>query len=84
MLGGKCSFCGYKKCLASLDFHHKNPKNKNLDGRRLYSHSWNKILKEIKKCILLCANCHREYHWKKGVGITVLKKAKKYLKEKFK
>lgn len=28
LLGGKCSICGYSKCIDALEFHHKNPKEK--------------------------------------------------------
>ena len=30
MLGGKCSKCGYNKCVDALEFHHKNPKEKRI------------------------------------------------------
>ncbi len=64
--GGKCSICGYDKCLNALQFHHVDPAskigavsdmmrgirgNKTLDARN-----------EAKKCILVCANCHVELH----------------------
>jgi hypothetical protein len=63
-LGGKCSICGYNKCNASLDFHHKDPTTKTKDLKNLTtSNSWSKIVLELDKCILLCANCHRELHW---------------------
>lgn len=60
-LGGKCSICGYNKCLAALDFHHINPNEKEfiITGR---IRSWNKIENELKKCVLVCSNCHREIH----------------------
>jgi len=62
--GGGCSVCGYKKNISSLNFHHKdaNKKEFNLDGRSLSNRSWEVILKEYEKCILLCANCHGEEH----------------------
>ena len=61
-LGGKCSNCGYNKCGAALELHHKtSDKNKNV-AQLIESFSKEKVLKEIKKCILLCANCHRELH----------------------
>jgi predicted HNH restriction endonuclease len=61
MLGGKCSKCGYNKCENALDFHHKEDKEGTIN-RLLKNESREKILKEAKKCILLCANCHREVH----------------------
>ncbi len=60
--GGKCSICGYDKCVNALEFHHKNPKEK---GDTLSRNiTFKKMLKEAKKCILVCTNCHREIHAK--------------------
>ena len=61
--GGKCEKCGYNKCIAALDFHHLNPLEKDFSiGNKGYTRSWENIKKEIDKCILVCANCHREIH----------------------
>lgn len=64
LLGGKCSRCGYSKCLAALEFHHTDPENKSfqLDLRSLSNRSFKVCKEESHKCILLCANCHRELH----------------------
>lgn len=62
MFGGKCSCCGYDKCIAALDFHHIDPTEKN--ERVTFSLKWEKVEQELKKCALLCANCHRELHYK--------------------
>lgn len=63
-LGGSCSKCGYNKNISALDFHHLNPKEKDfsLDIRKFSNFSNGKLLKELDKCVLLCANCHREEH----------------------
>ena len=61
-LGGKCQICGYDKCIAVLDFHHKDPKEKSFALNKMSMHSKDKIIEELNKCILLCANCHRELH----------------------
>ena len=61
--GGKCKNCGYDKCIAALDFHHVNPEEKVYEVKYLMSRRWDLIKEEIDKCILLCANCHREEHW---------------------
>lgn len=59
--GGQCESCGYNKCIAALDFHHKNPNDKNFGiSHRGLTRSFKKVLMEAKKCILLCSNCHRE------------------------
>lgn len=61
--GGKCENCGYCKCIGALEFHHTNPKEKEFSLSQIRSTSWNnKIEEELKKCLLLCANCHRETH----------------------
>lgn len=57
--GGRCVSCGYNNCLSALEFHHINPGEK-----ELYNSHWTfeRNKKELDKCILLCANCHREKH----------------------
>ncbi len=69
LFGGKCSVCGYKRYAGSLDFHHTNPKNKSfaLSVKGL-CYSWDSILKEAEKCVLVCKNCHAEIEG----GITKL------------
>src|SRR3989344_3279114 len=61
MFGGKCNVCGYKKYVGAMDFHHVNPENKSfaLSVKGL-CYSWETILKEARKCVLLCKNCHAE------------------------
>lgn len=62
--GGKCEICGYNKCLTALDFHHKDETQKKFSISNGYRTSQPKklILEEIKKCVLLCSNCHHEVH----------------------
>jgi predicted nucleic acid-binding Zn ribbon protein len=62
--GGKCERCGYNKNMAALEFHHVNPEEKEfpLDARRLSNTHIDRLKKEVDKCMLLCANCHREIH----------------------
>lgn len=59
--GGRCKICGYNKCVEALEFHHLNPNEKdfNISGG---TKSFKKLKPEIDKCILICANCHREIH----------------------
>jgi hypothetical protein len=66
--GGKCCICGYSKCIAALDFHHLDPDAKE-GGIIGTTASLAKQREEAKKCILVCANCHREIH----AGITTYK-----------
>ncbi len=59
--GGKCELCGYNKCVEALDFHHLDPMTKKFGiGHKGYTRSWQEIQNELDKCILVCANCHRE------------------------
>lgn len=62
MLGGKCSKCGYKRSLYALDFHHDRGNKEGNASLFLKNESRQKLLKEVNKCVLLCANCHREVH----------------------
>ena len=64
LLGGSCSICGYQKNYAALEFHHIDPTQKehNLDSRKISNSTWEWCIKESKKCILLCSNCHAEHH----------------------
>jgi len=66
--GGKCSRCGYKRCLDALDFHHIDPSTKDRTYNSIASIFRNcsieKACAEAAKCILICANCHREEHSK--------------------
>jgi 5-methylcytosine-specific restriction endonuclease McrA len=59
--GGKCQICGYNKCNAALELHHLKKEDKSFGiGDKGYTRSWAKVQEELDKCILLCANCHRE------------------------
>lgn len=60
--GGECERCGYNKCLSALEFHHSDPDKKEFSLSGSHCYSWEKIKKELDKCILICANCHREIH----------------------
>ncbi len=66
LLGGKCVICGYDKCPAAFDFHHMDPTQK--DFVISSKMSWEAIVEELKKCVLVCANCHREINvgWHPG------------------
>ena len=67
LLGSKCSQCGYQKCLAALEFHHQKEKGEKeylLTDLIRQLKPWVLIEKEVKKCILLCSNCHKELTYK--------------------
>src|SRR6266404_5211874 len=59
--GGKCQLCGYDKYQGALELHHLNPQQKEFGiGQRGHSRSWDRVKAELDKCVLMCANCHRE------------------------
>ena len=68
--------CGCKKCGEKrpyvLDFHHINPQNKTgVIAHMIKSSSAENLLEELQKCVVLCANCHREFHYlERTEGIT--------------
>ena len=59
--GGKCQICGYNRCQDALDFHHLDPSQKDYNIS-VGTKSFNTLKSEVDKCILVCANCHREIH----------------------
>lgn len=62
--GSSCGICGYNKCVKALDFHHLDPDQKDFSFGKVRANikSWDKIVVEARKCVMLCANCHREVH----------------------
>ena len=66
LLGGRCSICGYDKCIDALEFHHKNPEEKEFKLGSGNTMSWKEYKLEALKCKLVCSNCHKEIHSKLG------------------
>lgn len=66
ILGGKCEICNLKYngengCL--FQFHHKNPSEKEIKLNLAFLwKKWDNLLNEIKKCKLVCSNCHFLIH----------------------
>ncbi len=60
IMGGKCLDCSKSFPISVYDFHHVNPEEKESTIR--FGWKWERILEESKKCVLLCANCHRIRH----------------------
>ena len=61
--GGKCEICGYDRCIDALEFHHRDLSNKEFGiSAKGYTRSWKKVVEELDKCLLICANCHRGLH----------------------
>ena len=63
-----CNICGYNKCKNALEFHHIDPQAKeySIASFRYTPRNKEVMIAELKKCVLLCANCHREVH----AGVT--------------
>lgn len=62
--GGECENCGYHECIEALEFHHKDPSQKDFSiGSGSHNHSWVVVKSELDKCLMLCANCHRHLHF---------------------
>ena len=61
--GGKCERCGYDKCIDALEFHHLDATQKDFGiSAKGYTRAWSKVKEELDKCVMVCANCHREIH----------------------
>ena len=69
-MGGECQCCGYSRCIEALELHHIDPSKKELSFGKIRANprTLTVIVNELKKCILLCAICHREVH----VGVREL------------
>jgi hypothetical protein len=72
MFGGCCKICGYNRCLRALEFHHVDPKVKAFSLSLNSGVTQEKLVDEAMKCVLLCANCHREVE----AGVVILPFAK--------
>ncbi len=62
----KCDYCEYSIHTEVLEFHHRSPKEKSFSFTcgGFGNYSWKRILEEIAKCDIICANCHRYLHFK--------------------
>jgi hypothetical protein len=58
----QCEACGLSD-YRILEFHHVEEKDSNISDMVCRGYAWNRIEKEIEKCIPLCCNCHRLEHW---------------------
>lgn len=66
-MGGQCTKCSLKlenSHYSVFDLHHLDPKEKDINFKRLKFQKWETIKKEADKCILVCSNCHRIIHAK--------------------
>ena len=59
--GGACQLCGYNRYQGALEFHHRDPAEKNFGfSSGGVARSIDALRAEARKCVLLCANCHAE------------------------
>lgn len=80
LLGGKCQICGYCKCNDALDFHHIGDDKEFNIGQAIPRWKWSRVVDELKKCVLLCANCHRELYSKSANDIELINLIKPWIK----
>lgn len=80
-MGGKCVVCNYNKHPNVLTLHHLDPKEKTFSFGAIRANptNWNTIVNELRKCVLLCMNCHAEYH----AGIIEIPKNATRFNEKY-
>ena len=68
--GGCCQVCKYNKSIGALEFHHvdSNEKDFTISSK---SYAFERLKKEVDKCVLLCSNCHIEVHQEiKNIGYS--------------
>jgi hypothetical protein len=60
----RCERCGEADA-DCLQFHHRDPKTKEITLADAVAGAWSRkrILEEVAKCEVLCANCHLKHHW---------------------
>lgn len=69
--GKKCTDCGIAYPFYMMDYDHARGK-KIINLAKMYkTHSLEDIKKEIEKCDLVCANCHRHRTWKRSIKAGV-------------
>ncbi len=53
-----CCVCGYKDHAVALHFDHIEPTAKRAAVAHMITYSLKALIKEVRKCRVLCANCH--------------------------
>ncbi len=70
-LSAGCSVCGYSKSARALQFHHNGEdKEHNIAKMVTQGRVLDKIMVEIGKCTILCANCHAEHHEEQDLALS--------------
>ncbi len=60
--GRRCMSCGIESTMPIYELHHHDQEGKETNVSSIMHHSWDKVQKELRKCILVCSNCHRILH----------------------
>lgn len=58
----RCMICEFESDMPIYELHHHDQDGKETNISSIMHHSWGKVEKELRKCILVCANCHRTLH----------------------
>lgn len=67
-LGNKCKLCDGVFDSEQYDFHHTEPEHKDFEIRDRRGLTFESLVKELNKCILVCANCHQYIHHKMKIN----------------
>lgn len=68
--GAQCERCGYNEFESALEFHHRNPREKDSQVSQLIGQyavtpsedNWDRLIAEASKCDVYCSNCHQALH----------------------
>ena len=60
--GRECMVCSFSSEMPIYELHHHDQAGKETNISSIMHHSWAKVEKELRKCILVCSNCHRIIH----------------------
>lgn len=63
-----CMDCGKRYHHSMMEFHHRNPIEKMFNVSEATNRNWEKVLAEIDKCDIICANCHNYRHYLERVS----------------
>ena len=63
----QCSDCGVtNEHISFFDLHHVNPNTKEVRNTRILAWSWERVVRELENCVLVCPSCHRLRHIQLG------------------
>lgn len=69
LMGGKCIDCGWIGNIAAFEFHHLDPNEKEFGIGNVSNKTWDVVKVELKKCVLLCSNCHAIRHTNRDAAL---------------